>query len=344
MPGFLVFIIVFGLMIFVHELGHFLAAKLCRVRVDEFGFGYPPRLAKLFTWRGTDVTLNALPFGGFVRMAEDDPSVEGGLARKGRGARALVFASGALMNALLAVALYSLTFMLGAFTPVEGPGAGIYEISVGSPAAAAGLLPGDTILAVGGETVASFEELTELIAAHKGQPVEIVVRREGLTLSPITVTPRIDYPDDQGSLGVSIYLPLERRSYPVWQAIPKGLASTGYTVQAMWVGILQAVRKEIPFEVTGPIGIYRATVEIAKTGLERLVEFAAFLSLNLALLNLLPLPALDGGRLVFVLLEWVRRGRRVPPEKEGLVHAVGMIMLIGLMVVVAVMDYRRYFG
>lgn len=344
MTGFLSFVIIFSLMIFVHELGHFVAAKIARVRVHEFGFGYPPRLLRLFTWQGTEMTLNALPFGGFVRMAEDDPTVEGSLARKGRATRALVYASGALMNLLLAVALYGATFAMGALTPTPGPGAGIYLVAPGSPAEQVGLLPGDTVLAIDGQAVNSVEEAVSLIGARAGQPLELLVRREGHTLPPLIVTPRINPPPGEGALGVALDLPLERVAYPLWQAAPMGAQATWNTLRGMWYALQGALRKEEAFTVTGPIGIYRETVKVAQTGLARLTEFTAFLSLNLFLINLLPLPALDGGRLVFVLLEWLRGGRRIAPEKEGAVHAVGMVLLIGLMLVVAVIDYRRYFG
>jgi regulator of sigma E protease len=344
MSGFLSFIIVFSLMIFVHELGHFLAAKLSKVRVHEFGFGYPPRLLRLFTWQGTEVTLNALPFGGFVRMAEDDPSEEGSLARKGRATRALVYVAGATMNLLLAVALYGATFAMGALTPVQGPGAGIYVVAPGSPAEQVGLLPGDTIVSIDGQAVIAVDDAVSLIAMRAGRPLELVVRREGQALPPINVTPRLNPPEGEGALGVALDLPLERISYPVWQAAPLGVRAAWNTLRGMWYTIQGALRKETFFAVTGPIGIYRETVKVAQSGLVRLTEFTAFLSLNLFLINLLPLPALDGGRIIFVLLEWLRGGRRIPPEKEGAVHAVGMVLLIGLMLVVAVIDYQRYFG
>ncbi|MBC7315295.1 MAG: site-2 protease family protein [Chloroflexi bacterium] len=344
MNGFIAFVVIFGLMIFVHELGHFIVAKLAGVRVDEFGFGYPPRLVRLFTWRGTEVTLNALPLGGFVKMAEDDPTVPNSLASKGRLTRSAVYVSGAAMNALLAIVLYSIIFMMGALTPVQGPGAGIYAVSPGSPAEEVGLLPGDTILSVDGEAIDSASEAAALIKAKRGEPIELVVRREGRVLPPIRVTPRLNPPENEGALGVALDLPLERVKYPFWQAVPLGAQAAWNTIRGMWYGLQSALRKEISFQITGPIGIYQKTVEVAKTGLERLIEFTAFLSLNLFLLNLLPLPALDGGRLIFVLLEWVRGGRRIPPERESLVHAIGMIVLIALMLVVAVVDFQRYFG
>jgi len=343
MIGIVSFVVIFSLLIFVHEFGHFIVAKLAGVRVDEFGFGYPPRLLKLGTWRGTEITLNALPFGGFVRMYEDDPSVEGSLASKGRTIRALVYAAGALMNLFLAVALYSTIFMLGALTPVEAPGAGIYYVAPGSPAEKAGLRPGDTIVSINGQEIRDVEDAVALIKANLGKPIEIVVRREGELLPPMVATPRVNPPPNQGALGVSLDLPLERHTYPFWQAIPLGFRTAYNAIRGIFHGIRAAILKQMPLQISGPIGIYKMTKEVAKTGLEQLIEFTAFLSVNLFLVNLLPLPALDGGRLIFVLLEWLRRGRRVPPEKEGLVHAIGMAVLIALMILVTFLDLRRYF-
>ncbi|MGI5915507.1 MAG: RIP metalloprotease RseP [Anaerolineae bacterium] len=344
MIGPIAFIVIFSLLIFAHELGHFLAAKLSGVDVQEFGFGYPPRLARLGSWRGTEITLNVLPFGGFVRMSEDDPTVRGSLAGKRRSVRALVYAAGALMNVVLAVVLYSTTFMVGALTPVEAPGAGIYYVAPNSPAEEIGLLPGDTIVAIDGERMDDIETVVERIRARAGEEIEIVVSRNGRELAPFTVVPRTDPPENEGALGVALDLPLERRTYPVWEAVPLGIRTTYNSVRMLFIGIQSAIRGQVPFQVTGPIGIYQTTVEVARTGIERLLEFTAFLSLNLFLVNLLPLPALDGGRLIFVGLEWVRGGKRVPPEKEGVVHAIGMVLLIALMIVVTFADYLRYFG
>jgi regulator of sigma E protease len=345
MVGFISFVVVFSLLIFAHELGHFAAAKLCGVRVDEFGFGYPPRLIKLGQWRETTISLNALPIGGFVRMSEDDPSVEGSLASKGRATRFLVLVAGSLMNVVLALVLFSVTFMMGTPTPFEGPGAGVYYVAPQSPANQAGLRAGDTIVSIAGQEILQVEQAVEVIKAHLGQPIHIVVRRDGKELPPMEVTPRVNPPANEGALGVALDLPLATKSYPIWQAVPMGIRTTFNAVRAMYEGILGVIfGRQEPFQVTGPIGIYSMTREAAKTGLSRLVEFTAFLSLNLFLVNLLPLPALDGGRVIFVILEWVRGGRKIAPEKEGAVHAIGMLLLIGLMVAITVMDYMRYFG
>jgi regulator of sigma E protease len=343
--GLLSFVAVFSLLVFAHELGHFTVAKLAGVRVDEFGFGYPPRLLKLGTWRGTAITINLIPIGGFVRMSEDDPRVEGSLARKGRATRALVYVAGALMNVVLAAVLFSITFMMGTLVPVEGAsGAGVYYVAPGSPAEMAGLQPGDTILSINGHEVTDVERAIALTRGSLGQEITITVEREGEVLPPMTAIPRENPPENEGPLGVALDLPLQRRTYPVWEAMPKGIVATWNGIRGIVGSLIAAIRRQLPFQVTGVIGIYTMTTEVAESGLSQLLEFTGLLSLNLFLFNLLPLPALDGGRLIFVLLEWVRGGRKVPPEKEGAVHAVGMVLLLALMVVVAVIDYFRYFS
>ena len=342
MTGFISFIVVFGLLIFVHELGHFLAAKATGVGVTEFGFGYPPRIASLGYWHGTEITLNALPLGGFVRMNEDDPTAPGSIANRGRGTRALVFSAGALMNLLLAAVLYSITFMIGVPTPYEGPGTGIYSVAPDSPGQAAGILPGDNILMINDVPICDSQQAVEIVQRHLGEPVVLHLQRGDSELD-ITVTPRVD-PPSSGAIGISLDLPLREQTHPFWEAIPLGIRTTWNVLSSMVEGIVGAIRGILPFQLSGPVGIYETTREVAQTGLDRLVEFAAFLSVNLFLLNLLPLPALDGGRLIFVLLEFLRGGRRIAPEKEGFVHAMGMLALIGLMLVVTVIDVRRMLG
>jgi regulator of sigma E protease len=344
MTGFVSFVVIFSLLIFVHELGHLLAAKATGVYVEEFGFGYPPRLARLGEWRGTTISLNWLPFGGFVRMHEDEPNVAGGLASKSRKVRALVFTAGSLMNLLLAIVLFTTLFLVGALTPVDKPGAGVYFVAPGSPAQTAGITPGDTIVSVGGEPVDDVEEAVALIQASLGQPLTLQISRNGKLLEPMTVTPRANPPENEGALGVALDLPLERQSYAVVEAIPMGLQTTARTVQGIYLSLRSAIVGETELELSGPIGIYQHTAQAARSGIEQLLELTAMLSVNLFMLNLLPLPALDGGRLIFVLLEWIRGGRRIPAEKEGFVHLVGMMLLIGIMVIVTYADIRRLVG
>jgi regulator of sigma E protease len=341
--GLFSFIIILSILIFLHEFGHFIVATSNGVRVEEFGFGFPPRLLKLFTWRGTLFSLNALPLGGFVRMAEDDPTVPGSLASKRRLVRGGVYLAGPLMNVLLAAILFGIAFMAGSLEPYQGPGAGVYGVAVRSPAEQAGMAPGDNIISIDGQVITSVAQVSEIIKAKVGQEVVIYTERNGKPLPPIKLVPRANPPAGEGAIGIALDLPLHLKRYPVWQAIPMGFQSTYFTVRNMFVSIAAAIKGQIKFDVTGPIGMYRMTQQIAKTGVIRLLEFAGFLSINFAIVNLLPLPALDGGRLIFVLLEWIRRGRKVPPEKEGLVHTLGFFALIALMAVITVADYFRYF-
>lgn len=343
MVGLASFIIILAVLIFLHEFGHFIIATSNGVHVDEFGFGFPPRLLKLFTWRGTLFSLNALPLGGFVRMAEDDPTVPGSLASKRRLVRAGVYVAGPLMNVLLAAILFGITFMAGTLEPFQGPGAGVYGVAISSPAEQAGMAPGDNIISIDGQVITDVAQVSEIIKAKAGQEVVIITERNGQRLPPIKLVPRVAPPAGEGAMGIALDLPLQRKTYPIWQAIPMGFQSTYLTVRNMFMSIAAAIRGQVSFEVTGPIGMYRMTQQVAKTGIIRLLEFAGFLSINFALVNLLPLPALDGGRLIFVLLEWIRRGRKVPPEKEGLVHTLGFFALIVLMAVITVADYVRYF-
>jgi regulator of sigma E protease len=343
MVGLISFVVILSILIFLHEFGHFIIATTNGVQVDEFGFGFPPRLLKLFTWRGTLFSLNALPLGGFVRMAEDDPTVPGSLASKRRLVRAGVYVAGPLMNVLLAAILFGITFMAGTLEPYEGPGAGVYGIAVRSPAELAGMAPGDNIISIDGQVITTVAQVSDIIKSKLGQEVVFIMERNGHTLPPITLVPRVDPPEGEGAIGISLDLPLKLKTYPVWQAIPLGFRATYLTVRNMFLSIAAAIRGQVSFEVTGPIGMYRMTQQVAKTGIIRLLEFAGFLSINFAIVNLLPLPALDGGRLIFVLLEWIRRGRKVPPEKEGLVHTLGFFALLALMAVITVADYIRFF-
>ena len=167
------------------------------------------------------------------------------------------------------------------------------------------------------------------------------MRRNDKLLAPLSVTPRVNPPANEGALGVTLSSPFTMRSYPLGQAVPLGVRTTVNVVASIPSVIAGMIRRQIPAEVSGVVGIYSMTAEAVKSGLGQLLEFAGLLSVNFFLFNLLPLPALDGGRLLFVILEWIRRGRRVPPEKEGMVHAVGMAVLLGLMAVVTYFDLMR---
>lgn len=341
------FIVVLGVLVFVHELGHFVLAKLWGITVEEFGFGYPPRLFKIAEVNGTAYTVNLLPLGGFVRLAgEEDPTVPGSFASKSRLARATTLMAGSGMNALLGIAIYTAIFTIGAPVPApEKPGVGIYEVEAGSPAQEAGLRVGDTILKVDDLTLGpgAVEELKAYVDAHAGTPVRLVIERNGKVLDPITLVPRVNPGENRGAMGVRIGEALARQSYPLGQSIVLSLKEAGRMVLLTFVVLGEILRGAVPLgsAVAGPLGIAQATGEAARFGIMWLLNFTALLSVNLALVNMLPFPALDGGRLIFVVLEALRRGRRIDPKKERLVHVIGMAVLLSVMLFVSYLDLVR---
>lgn len=335
-------VVVFSLMILAHETGHFVAARRAGVKVEEFGFGYPPRILTIARRGDTEFTINAIPVGGFVRMlGEEDPEAPGSLASKSRLWRGVVLSAGAVMNIVLAVALLSVVYMMGTLTPDESqPGTGIYEVVPGTPAEEAGLRVGDTVTAVDGQTVQDYEALGAYTRSHLGEQMNLTVRRDGETIA-VQITPRADPPEGEGPMGIRIGPPLVIKSYPLWEAIPRGAYETFLLLFAIFSWAVAVLRGLVAPQVAGPIGILHATSQAVQYGLADTMRFAAFLSAQVGILNMLPFPGLDGGRLVFVILEAIRRGKRVPPEREGLVHIVGLAILLGLVLIVSYFDVLR---
>lgn len=335
------FVVLLALLVLVHEVGHFATAKLSGVKIEEFGLGYPPRLLSV-QWRGTRYSLNLLPLGGFVRLTgEEDPQTPGSLAGKSIGTRLLVLSSGSIMNLLLPLALLSGSLMLP-HQVVRGE-VQIEEIATDSPAQRAGLQPGDIVLEINHRTVGNLADLHYNTQLRLGKKITLLVQRDS-QLEMVSLTPRWRPPSGEGAIGIKIGLvnpEVITQSYPFWEAIPLGIRSAWDTLILFRNGILGwFIRGETP-QIVGPVGIAQMTGEVARAGISPLMDFAAFLSINLAIINLLPLPALDGGRLVFVVLEWVRRGKRVPPQKEKLVHLIGFAVLIALIAMVSYYDIAR---
>jgi len=343
-----------SLLVFIHELGHFLAAIWMGVRVEEFGFGYPPRMLVLFERKGVKYTLNWLPFGGFVRLVGEEAGFDApdSITSKKPWQRFVVFSGGVFMNLLLAVLIFIGLFLRGIPEPT-GPIL-IQEVAPGSPAAVAGVVEGDVLVRIAGTEVNSFREVQEATAANVGRQTVVELKRDG-ALVRVTVVPRApeDTPPNQGPLGVTITLAkietVETHKVGFARAVLLGVERAFLLVGTMAEGLGQvvigALSPAVPVPeggVTGPIGIARLTGEVMRTGWLPFIDFTGFLSVNFALLNILPLPALDGGHLVFVLLEWIRRGKRIPPEREALVHLVGMVVLMGFVVVVSYLDIVRW--
>ena len=339
----LVFVGILALLILGHEFGHFVMARLRGVKVDEFGFGFPPRLLTLFTAGGTRYSVNAIPFGGFVRVAgQDDPSVPGGLAGATKRTRALVLLAGPLANILLGILAFTAAYKFAAPDPTRVV---IAQIAAGSPAEAAGLLPGDLILRFNDIEIDSFEALRAATAANLDTLIDLTVLRREETIT-VQVTPRSVHPEDEGPLGITIGHPTLRTTWV--QAAGYGIRSVVLQVENLVLLPSRMASGEIAPEqarVSGLKGMYDMFAWAGQIDRDAQRPFltlnlAGIISIGLALANLLPFPALDGGRLAFVAFEAVFR-RRVSPRYEGWAHAIGFVLLLILMVYVNFQDFSN---
>lgn len=339
------FIVILGLLVFVHELGHFIAAKRAGIRVEEFGMGFPPRVTTLFERGGTKYTLNALPIGGFVRMlGEEDPSHPESFAAQSQWDRIKVLLAGPGMNVVLAVLLFAVIGMIG--VPAGEPTGDVEVVGIAeaSPAADAGIERGDVVKYIANQRVTSTQQLQGLIERYLGKSVTVTVIRNGEEVD-LTLTPRENPPEGQGWVGIEIVDQRETIRYGPFQALWLGVQRTFQAFGLLFVGVAEMIRGTAQADLAGPVGIAQVTGELAREGeLVSLINFAAFLSINLAIINLLPFPALDGGRLIFVVLELVRGGKRIDPKKEGLVHLIGMVVLLSLMLFITYFDVLRVFS
>ena len=338
----IIFLLILGLLIFVHEGGHFLVAKLSGIKVEEFGMGFPPRIFGIR--RGETIySLNWIPLGGFCKMlGEEDPSAPRSFASKRPVVRLATLAAGPLMNAILPIVLLTIAFMVPRQVVVGD--VVIDQVVADSPAAEAGIVPGDTVLSINGNSIQNIGDVIYDIHLKMGEKITLELKGADGNLKTATLVPRWNPPPNEGAVGIAMTMGNTgnvSQSYPFWKAVPKSVSSIGDTFVLMRNEITSwFVQKKAP-EVAGPVGIFQLTGEVREAGPSYIIQFTAFLSLNLAIVNILPLPALDGGRIVFVLLEVVRRGKRVSPRTEGLIHYVGFAMLIALILVISYFDILR---
>ena len=404
------FILIFGVLVFIHELGHFLVARRNGIVTEEFGFGFPPRVVTLRRGRGrlivggrsvvvpavfplpeelvagsqityettpdkrgravlskidllaadpaargdlntvtlidpgTIYSINAIPFGGFVRMrGEDGPAGPGSFGSASAKARAATLLAGPVMNFLLAIVLFALSAMIG--QPEAIPGGRIGEISPGSPAEQAGLVPGDRIFLIDNAVVRSATDIGEYIRTRPGEPVTLTIERDGQRFT-VVVTPRVSPPPGEGAIGLAV-LPVTElaRSGPV-EALGIGVSETArftYFTLSVPAMLLRGAIEPADARPVGPKAIFDLTSgAISATQTSGLwypvLQLMGILSAALAITNLLPIPALDGGRLLFIIIEKIR-GRRVDPNWEGAIHLAGMVILLGLMAIITYQDF-----
>ena len=366
----IIFLIILSALVIVHEFGHFIVAKRFGIRVDEFGLGFPPLAKKLFVWRNTQFTLNWLPFGGFVKIFGENPEESNQLGgstskyleveppsdsfqSKHRGIQASVLVAGVVGNFLFAWLLISLGFMMGLpalanlSLPVENSHTVITTVLPDSPAAIAGLKSGDIITSLSrGE---SYSELTpesaSLFIAESSEPLTFIVER-GENISTKVVAPETGIVTDRLAVGISMDVIGIVKLSPfgaVWHGLKTTSELTLLTGQALITFFTQALTGRADFSsVTGPVGIVGMVGDARELGFTYLLTFTALISINLAIINLLPFPALDGGRLFFVLIEAVTR-RRIPSKVFNIVNTAGFALLLLLMLLVTLQDLRNIF-
>lgn len=344
------FVIALGLLLFLHELGHFLIARLFKIEVEEFGLGFPPRLVRLFKLGGTEFTLNWIPFGAFVRpKGENDPRVAGGLAAARPWVRLSVLLGGPFMNILTGILLFAVVVTrIGApdFRTVQ-----IIEVAPQSPAASAGLAAGDIVVSINGEKIDNMQELSSIVQANLGKEITFVYEREGRT-SSITIVPRPNPPEGQGALGIVMSNP--NRPISIMQAIPYGFLITleqGRQLLLVPSMLIKGTLSPEEARFVGPKGMFDIYQQARERDLEaettppspttppavNTLWFLAVISVALGITNLLPIPALDGGRILFIIPELLF-GRRVAPEYENMVHLIGFAALLLLMFYITTQD------
>ncbi len=416
----LIFIIALSVLVLVHEFGHYIAAKLNGVRVDEFGLGLPPRIVGKNKW-GTLWSLNWLPIGGFCKMYGEDPSEKGaGTAKdsfltKKPTQKAIIVVGGVLMNLVLAVVIFAVSYTISGI-PVESGRVKILEVAKDSPAEKAGLREGEIILKIGDKDLTKGEDLTQEVGKNKGEMVEIIVGNgrdrsvqnpedaarsvqssedairsvqnpedaarsvqknlddaarsvqssedairsvqnpedaarsvQNLddTIRSVQVQIREVAPEGQGLMGVVVSSMEVKKIewYQFYKGIGAGFKEAyfwGETIaKGVWSMVTGLFVGQIPKDVTGPIGMFKATEQIrSQEGLLAVIHFFGIISVNLAIVNILPLPALDGGRILFVIYELLT-GKRANEKFETIVNSIGMMILLGLILLITVGDVKN---
>jgi regulator of sigma E protease len=355
----IVFILMLSLLILIHEMGHFFMARLFKMRVEEFGIGLPPRAKTLFVKKGTLFSLNWLPLGGFVRLYGEDmdnpeqASSPEAFFNKPMWQRAVVLLAGVFMNFLLGVVVFGVVYSyLG--IPTETDKVFIVEVSKDSPAELAGIVSDREVKKI------VFEEqeylfdgvdgFIEQVSFLKGKEIEMLLLDKRGAESVVKLVPRVNPPEGQGSLGVALSS-IEMKKYPIWQmpfmGIKVGLREAwgwgkeiASNLGTIMYGLITG--KGIPKDVAGPVGMYQVSKEVYKVGWVAVLQFMGILSINLAILNAMPFPALDGGRIAFLGVEKII-GKKRKNRIEGYVNTAGMIFLLSFMAFVTVKDVIKLF-
>lgn len=330
-------IIVFCVIIFIHELGHFLTAKLFGMTVNEFSVGMGPRIGG-FKRGGTEYSLRVLPLGGYVRLEGEDGDSEdkNAFCNKSKIARLIVLAAGAFMNFVLGFLLFAIIMSNAASFATNKVG----TVLEGSAFSDAQIQPGDEIISMHGKSYSSkvrtYNDITYFMYKNGNENAEIIFRRDGKEFG-VNTAPK--YSEENGRYLFGFTPMTEEKTfhgvvrYTWYQSL--------FVIKVVLLSFVDLIKGSVPAsDISGPVGIVGEIGNAAKNGILSLINLAALISLNLGVVNLLPLPALDGGRILFVLIEIIRR-KPVPAEKEAMVHALGFVLLIALMLVITFFDITK---
>ena len=364
----IIFIIILLVLVLVHEFGHFFTAKKFGIRVDEFGFGFPPKIFGK-KYGETEYSLNLLPVGGFVKIFGENPDEENmngpdasrSFVNKAKWKQAIVLFAGVAMNFLLAWLLFSIGFMSGLPTSVGSELAGyklsnvnltVVSVLPKSPAEIAGLKTGDRIVTLdsGSDFILNInpDTLKSFVLSHGGKKINIgYIRGKDKVFHSAPVTPVINNTDNQPEIGISMDM-IGTAKLPFFMAFKEGMMLTLSVTKGTVVGLYTLVadgihgKGNLLASVTGPVGMVGIVGDAYHFGFSYLLSFAALISVNLAIINLLPFPALDGGRLFFLLIEKIK-GSRINPKVSNTANMIGFVILILLMVVVTYHDIVKLF-
>lgn len=354
----IIFIIVIGVLVLVHEFGHFVLAKRAGMKVEEFGFGFPPRM---FGWKKgeTVYSINWIPFGGFVKILGEDGDTREprSFASASLSNRILVLIAGVVMNFLLAAVLLMVVNFFGLRIGLIDGEIGsaknikvqIVSVTAGSPAETAGLQILDSIEGYKQNGVIvpilTAKDVQNAVTSHLGQPLTLEISH-GAGVVEKTLIPRINPPEGQGAMGISLAL-TGTISYPWYEAIWRGISDAAFltiaTIQGYY-GLLKTlfIHGRLIADVSGPIGIASLTGQAARVGFNYLLQFVAMISINLAVLNAIPFPALDGGRVLMLIIEKAK-GSPVRKSIESWVNMVGFYLLVALMIYITYKDVAKFF-
>ena len=330
-------LLVLTVLVFVHELGHFYAGKKLGFRIDEFAIGMGPVVCSKEK-NGTRFAIRALPIGGLCAFHGEDEGVSDPECFNAQPVwkRMIVVLAGPFMNILLAVVLAVIILMTyGKYMPM------INDFTAeNTPAEAAGIQVGDIITEIDGKSITYYAECTDYIQQADPARIVVTVRRDGMD---VTLTAHDIYDSESGSNRLGIYISPERLRYGFFEAVANSVQYTCYIVKEMFRVLGGLFTGSVTSDdVAGPVGTISIIGQAVRAGFEVVLRLGVLISINLGIMNILPIPALDGGRFLFMVIEAVR-GKPIPPEKEGMIHMAGLVLLFGLMILLTVMDVRKLF-